>query len=59
MTERGASDTRQERDALNIGPSAMRWDKDRLIIDIEERDIEKRDTERRDIAKHNIEYSKS
>jgi carotenoid 1,2-hydratase len=39
MTERGAGDTRQERDSLNIGPSAMRWDKDRLIIDIEERDI--------------------
>lgn len=39
MTERGAADTRQERDTLSIGPSAMRWDKDRLIIDIEERDI--------------------
>ena len=39
MTERGAGDTRQERDSLTIGPSAMRWDKDRLIIDIEERDI--------------------
>ncbi len=39
MTERGASDTCQERDTLQIGPSAMRWDKDRLIIDIEERDI--------------------
>jgi carotenoid 1,2-hydratase len=39
MTERGAADTRQERDALIIGPSSMRWDKDRLIIDIEERDI--------------------
>jgi carotenoid 1,2-hydratase len=39
MTERGAGATRQERDALQIGPSAMRWDKDRLIIDIDERDI--------------------
>ena len=39
MTERGAGDTKQERDSLQIGPSAMRWDKDRLIIDIEERDI--------------------
>lgn len=39
MTERGAGDTRQERDTLTIGPSAMRWDNDRLIIDIEERDI--------------------
>ncbi|HEV7234358.1 MAG TPA: hypothetical protein VGN36_08930 [Sphingorhabdus sp.] len=39
MTERGAGDTAQERDALSIGPSAMRWNKDRLIIDIEERDI--------------------
>ena len=39
MTERGVGDTSQERDSLQIGPSAMRWDKDRLIIDIEERDI--------------------
>ena len=39
MTERGVGDTTQERDCLQIGPSAMRWDKDRLIIDIEERDI--------------------
>jgi carotenoid 1,2-hydratase len=39
MTERGASDTQQSRDSLNIGPSAMRWERDRLVIDIEERDI--------------------
>lgn len=39
MTERGAGATIQERDILAIGPSAMRWDRDRLIIDIEERDI--------------------
>jgi carotenoid 1,2-hydratase len=39
MTERGAGDCAQERDALQIGPSAMRWSNDRLIIDIEERDI--------------------
>jgi carotenoid 1,2-hydratase len=39
MTERGVGDTLQERDALSVGPSAMRWDKDRLIIEIEERDI--------------------
>ncbi|MDN3644759.1 hypothetical protein QWY75_00915 [Pontixanthobacter aestiaquae] len=39
MTERGAADTSQARDELQIGPSAMRWDKERLIIDIEERDI--------------------
>jgi carotenoid 1,2-hydratase len=43
MTERGKADTHQERDRLQIGPSAMRWDTDgigdRLIIDIEERDI--------------------
>ena len=39
MTERGLRETRQERDTLTIGPSAMRWDRDRLIIDIEERDI--------------------
>ncbi|WOE76648.1 hydroxyneurosporene dehydrogenase [Alterisphingorhabdus coralli] len=38
MTERGEQDSRQERDMLSVGPSAMRWDKDRLIIDIEERD---------------------
>ncbi|MEO0500419.1 MAG: hypothetical protein AAF205_07675 [Pseudomonadota bacterium] len=39
MTERGVADTVQQSDSLGIGPSAMRWDKDRLIIDIEERDI--------------------
>ncbi|WP_379551931.1 hypothetical protein [Qipengyuania sp. DGS5-3] len=39
MTERGEAETSQGRDTLQIGPSAMRWDKDRLIIDIEERDI--------------------
>lgn len=39
MTERGAASCRQSQDLLQIGPSAMRWDKDRLIIDIEERDI--------------------
>ena len=39
MTERGQSDTVQHRDALQIGPSSMRWDNDRLIIEIEERDI--------------------
>ena len=43
MTERGISETRQDRDAITFGPSAMRWESDgsgdRLIIDIEERDI--------------------
>jgi carotenoid 1,2-hydratase len=39
MTERGDGDTHQSTDALTIGPSAMRWDGDRLLIDIEERDI--------------------
>ena len=39
MTERGLQDTHQAEDALTIGPSAMRWDNDRLIINIEERDI--------------------
>jgi carotenoid 1,2-hydratase len=39
MTERGAADTEQQADTLTIGPSAMRWDGDRLVIDIEERDI--------------------
>ncbi len=39
MTERGAGETWQDRDCLSIGPSAMRWAGDRLIIDVEERDI--------------------
>jgi carotenoid 1,2-hydratase len=39
MTERGAGDTGQSADQLSIGPSAMRWERDRLVIDIEERDI--------------------
>ncbi len=39
MTERGAGDTRQSPDALVIGPSAIRWDRNRLIIELEERDI--------------------
>ncbi len=39
MTERGQHDTIQSTDELAIGPSAMRWERDRLVIDIEERDI--------------------
>ena len=39
MTERGAGQTHRTSDTLAIGPSAMRWERDRLIIDIEERDI--------------------
>jgi carotenoid 1,2-hydratase len=39
MTERGVGDTLQTRDCLAIGPSAMRWEQDRLVIEIEERDI--------------------
>ncbi len=39
MTERGKDDVTQQTDALQIGPSAMRWAGGRLIIDIEERDI--------------------
>jgi carotenoid 1,2-hydratase len=39
MTERGQGDVAQQADALTIGPSAMRWDRDRLIIDIDERDV--------------------
>ncbi|MBX9727400.1 MAG: hydratase, partial [Sphingopyxis sp.] len=31
MTERGSADTHQSTDALAIGPSAMRWDRDRLV----------------------------
>lgn len=38
MTERGKAVSQQDRDVLQIGPSAMRWDNDRLIIDIEEHD---------------------
>jgi carotenoid 1,2-hydratase len=39
MTERGTAAMHQECNTLQIGPSAMRWEQDRLIIDIEERDI--------------------
>jgi carotenoid 1,2-hydratase len=39
MTERGKGETAQSADTLSIGPSAMRWERDRLVIDIEERDI--------------------
>lgn len=39
MTERGAVDTCQSSNELTIGPSTMRWERDRLVIDIEERDI--------------------
>ncbi|WP_281968258.1 carotenoid 1,2-hydratase [Roseovarius nanhaiticus] len=36
MTDRGRSALRQSRDHLTIGPSSMRWDDGRLIIDIDE-----------------------
>lgn len=39
MTERGDGATKQSADRLSIGPSALRWDAGRLVIDIEERDI--------------------
>jgi carotenoid 1,2-hydratase len=39
MTERCERDTAQSQDCLQIGPSAMRWHDDKLIIEIEERDI--------------------
>lgn len=38
MTERGRGDVTQERDALVLGPSSMRWTGDALEIAIEERD---------------------
>jgi carotenoid 1,2-hydratase len=38
MTERGMEQTEQQPDTFRVGPSAMRWDNDRLIIDIDERD---------------------
>jgi carotenoid 1,2-hydratase len=38
MTERGAPETTQQCDMFAVGPSAMRWENDSLIIDIDERD---------------------
>ncbi len=38
MTEIGEGAVAQQRDCLSLGASAVRWDGDRLIIDIEERD---------------------
>ncbi|OWU72194.1 hydroxyneurosporene synthase [Marinibacterium profundimaris] len=37
MTDRGRAALRQTADRLTIGPSAMRWTGDRLVIDIDER----------------------
>jgi len=36
MTDRGRSALRTSADALEVGPSSMRWDGDSLIIDIDE-----------------------
>lgn len=36
MTDRGRQALRQSRDALQVGPSQMRWDKGTLVIDINE-----------------------
>jgi carotenoid 1,2-hydratase len=36
MTDRGKPALRQTRDQLTVGPSSMRWDGDKLIIDINE-----------------------
>jgi len=36
MTDRGRAALRSSRDELRIGPSAMRWQGDRLVIDIDE-----------------------
>ncbi|GAA4036385.1 carotenoid 1,2-hydratase [Sphingomonas rosea] len=39
MTERGRGQVERSRDELAIGPSAMRWERDKLVIDIEEQAI--------------------
>ncbi|SEN37454.1 hydroxyneurosporene synthase [Roseovarius tolerans] len=36
MTDRGESALRQSRDCLTVGPSSMRWQGDRLVIDVNE-----------------------
>ena len=36
MTDRGKSALRQSEDLFQVGPSSMRWNKDRLIIDVNE-----------------------
>lgn len=36
MTDRGRDALRQSADALTVGPSSMRWERDRLVIDIDE-----------------------
>ena len=36
MTDRGQSAFRQSKDLFQVGPSSMRWDKDRLVIDVNE-----------------------
>jgi carotenoid 1,2-hydratase len=38
MTERARSTVARDADTLVLGPSAVRWDRDALVIDIEERD---------------------
>jgi carotenoid 1,2-hydratase len=37
LTERSTSAVTRDREALVLGPSAVRWDRDALVIDIEER----------------------
>jgi carotenoid 1,2-hydratase len=36
MTDRGRQALRTTRDALQVGPSAMRWQRDRLVIEVDE-----------------------
>ena len=36
MTDRGRTALRQSRDALVVGPSAMRWDAGRLVVEVDE-----------------------
>ena len=39
MTERGSGAVERAPDTLRIGPSSLRWEKDSLVIDIEERTV--------------------
>lgn len=39
LTERGASEVRRDRESLVIGASAMRWERDALVVDLVERPV--------------------
>jgi len=36
MTDRGREALRQSQDVFEVGPSSMRWDGDRLVIEVNE-----------------------